>query len=215
VSYSLNEIEALAKHAARGAGLPWGLAEEAGYCVRWLASFGLPGPQLLADLFIANEQSDLSKQLPLSLSGTWEGEAGTLCPIATGATLCDCAWQLADGVEFDLQNVFCPLLVLPFTAGAAKLQGLTVCLLWKGVSLETDGVQLSVQGDDKNLAADSAIQLRCFVSTGSCVMRPPTIRGEMHADCLETLSLFAQRSFAPATAESRELGAGSRDSYND
>ena len=40
MSYSLNEFEALALKAARGAGLPWGLAEEAGKAVRILSSFG-------------------------------------------------------------------------------------------------------------------------------------------------------------------------------
>jgi hypothetical protein len=32
---SLNEIEAMAKRAVRGAGLAWGLAEEAGKALRW------------------------------------------------------------------------------------------------------------------------------------------------------------------------------------
>ena len=51
MSYSLNEFEALALKAARGAGLPWGLAEEAGKAVRILSSFGFDaGPVLLEAL---------------------------------------------------------------------------------------------------------------------------------------------------------------------
>ena len=34
MTWSLNEIESLAKKAARGAGLDWGLAEEAGKTTR-------------------------------------------------------------------------------------------------------------------------------------------------------------------------------------
>ena len=41
MSYSLNEYEALALRAARGAGLSWGLAEEAGKAVKILSSLGL------------------------------------------------------------------------------------------------------------------------------------------------------------------------------
>lgn len=143
------------------------------------------------------------------------GQYGTLCPITTGATLCDCSQRLADGGKFDLQNVSRPLLILPFAAGAAKMQGLTVTLEWKGVRLTTDGVQLSIRGDSKDLLADTAKQLQCFVCTTSPEMRYPSLRGQMDADCLDKLSTFAQRSFAPATAESRNLGAGSGDSYND
>ena len=33
---SLNEIESLCKKAARGAGMSWGLAEEAGKAAKWL-----------------------------------------------------------------------------------------------------------------------------------------------------------------------------------
>ena len=43
MTFSLNEIEAIGKRAARGAGLPWGLAEEAGKAARWLTARGLPG----------------------------------------------------------------------------------------------------------------------------------------------------------------------------
>ena len=45
---SLNEIESLCKKAARGAGLSWGLAEEAGKAARWLSAHGLDGPGVLA-----------------------------------------------------------------------------------------------------------------------------------------------------------------------
>ena len=47
MTFALNEIEAMAKGAARGAGFDWGIAEETGQSVRWLAARGLPGPELL------------------------------------------------------------------------------------------------------------------------------------------------------------------------
>ena len=45
---SRNEIESLCTKAARGAGMAWGLAEEAGYAAGWLTSRGLDGAGLLA-----------------------------------------------------------------------------------------------------------------------------------------------------------------------
>ena len=41
--YSLGEIEALCIKASRGAGLSWGLAEEAGLIARHLSEVNLPG----------------------------------------------------------------------------------------------------------------------------------------------------------------------------
>ncbi len=53
MSWSLNEIEGLARKAARGSGLSWGLAEEAGKATRWLCAAGLPGADALAGLLTA------------------------------------------------------------------------------------------------------------------------------------------------------------------
>ncbi|HBM69159.1 MAG TPA: DUF3726 domain-containing protein, partial [Rhodobacteraceae bacterium] len=36
MSYSLNELQALARKAARGSGVPWGIAEEAAMAARYL-----------------------------------------------------------------------------------------------------------------------------------------------------------------------------------
>ena len=47
---SLNEIDACTKKAARGAGMSWGLAEEAGKAVRWLARYNLPNIELIVPL---------------------------------------------------------------------------------------------------------------------------------------------------------------------
>ncbi|MEL7259121.1 MAG: DUF3726 domain-containing protein, partial [Pseudomonadota bacterium] len=43
MSWSLNEVESLARKAARGAGYSWGLAEEAGKATRWTCAAGWPG----------------------------------------------------------------------------------------------------------------------------------------------------------------------------
>ena len=46
---SLNEIDVSVKRAARGVGMSWGLAEEAGKAARWLAARRLTRLELVID----------------------------------------------------------------------------------------------------------------------------------------------------------------------
>ena len=66
MSYSANEYQALCRKAARGAGLPWGYAEDVGFAARYLAEFGLDDGvsfSLLLDQF--SPESVLIKALTL------------------------------------------------------------------------------------------------------------------------------------------------------
>ena len=76
--YSLSEIDATCKKAARGAGLSWGYAEEAGKAVRWLAAHQLPSTELLA-AYLTERQK---------YSEHYQG-SNPKCPLLTGASLCD------------------------------------------------------------------------------------------------------------------------------
>jgi hypothetical protein len=67
MTFSLNEVEAMGKRAARGAGLDWGIAEEAGKAARWLTARGLPGPELLAELLTRNEGKSYEELAPASI----------------------------------------------------------------------------------------------------------------------------------------------------
>ena len=72
MSWSLGEVRALSVKATRGAGFPWGLAEEAGYAVVWLQARKVDGCAALADYlsFIATSTNSDSD-----------------CPIRRGAAL--------------------------------------------------------------------------------------------------------------------------------
>jgi hypothetical protein len=78
MTFSLNEVEAMGKRAARGAGLDWGIAEEAGKAARWLTARGLPGPELLAELLTRNEGKSYEELAPASIDGVWEAKSGWL-----------------------------------------------------------------------------------------------------------------------------------------
>lgn len=215
MSQSLNEIEALVKRAARGSGMHWGLAEEAGKCARWLASFDLPASPLFVDLFALYDNASTAPHAPQSINGNWSAASGSLCPITAGSTLCDCSAVLSRGGEFQLENIAYPLLILPFVAGAAKQQGITVLVEWGQVTLVTDGFGLFLQGADTDFATNFTGSLRCFSTEKSYSLIFPTVRGKFDDGSLEKLTSFAKRSFAPATEASRKMGAGSGNSDND
>ncbi|MEM7439622.1 MAG: DUF3726 domain-containing protein [Pseudomonadota bacterium] len=67
---SFGEVQATGLKAARGAGLPWGLCEDAGSATRWLWERGYNGPGALAAL-LSNYDPDTC---PLRAAGRLPGE---------------------------------------------------------------------------------------------------------------------------------------------
>lgn len=158
VSWSLGEIEALAIKAARGAGLTWGVAQEAGYAVRWLQASGAPGVAALANLlqdYANGEYAEIGRRAIDSCNsyiGTamatdadsiqqnrpHEETANTkpllpMCPLHTGIVLSDCeSWQLRTPLQLRQ-----PLLLLPFVSQLAKLKSGSRIL----VTLNTPGAR--------------------------------------------------------------------------
>lgn len=190
---SLGEIESLAKRAARGAGLPWAIAEEAAVATRWLQSFDLPGCEILAG-YLASPFGGA----PATLQPPWSCN-GPLCPILSGASLCDCA----DVLTYEpllLHQVSHPLLLLPFVARAARTLRYPLSIGWA----KTDGVCLRLHSLPKNNPQD----VICQITTPFAEAQQPGLRGKVPAEAWDALQAFAARTYAPATDASRRLGAG-------
>ena len=83
--YTLAEIESYLRKAAQAVGLDWGIAEEAGKSARWLAAFGLPGPELMLAQLQQLEGKDYHDFIPDCGDGQWRAKSACLCPIITGA----------------------------------------------------------------------------------------------------------------------------------
>lgn len=206
---SLNEIETHAKRAARGAGFSWGMADEAGRAARWLSSHSLDGPALLSGVLKQNDRLPQSQFAPSSLDGEWRAPSGHLCPVAAGAALNDCADQLPKAQSFTMINVSSPLLVLPFAAWAANHLKESMQICWQAVRLDTDGVNVWIIDPKHEMNAEKTQKLTCQISpqlSGSG--HPPQLRGNVAPEIWDQLDIFAQRTYAPATAASRLLGAG-------
>ena len=216
MTFSLNEIEAIGKRAARGAGLPWGLAEEAGKAARWLTARGLPGAEELVEILTQNDGKSYGELAPVSADGVWRAPSGRLCPLVCGAALCDRAAEIAAGLVIELGATAQPLLLGPYAAGAAKLTGATIELSWAGVvmTLGPDGV--AIEGDPADLTMRSVDSVVCRRSGRGVDGRPSDTPGRaVNAETWSRLNALAHRTFAPATEASRLAGAGAGLTDND
>lgn len=211
MTWSLNEIEALSRKAARGAGYSWGLAEEAGRAVRWLEARGLPGAEALASHLNSVDGRDLSTLAPDAES--WSVPGGTACPILAGT-------MLADGLAGDrtdplpLADLGTPLLLLPFLAWMAEARGQPVGLSHTGgaVTLAVDG---NLSGSAAAIGSGSATVTVEFDPQPAGQPVSEGLRSACTTETVAALSAFAHRTYAPATEESRLAGAGAGLTDND
>ncbi|MBY6057778.1 DUF3726 domain-containing protein [Leisingera daeponensis] len=209
MSYALNEVEATAKRAARGAGYDWGLAEEAAKAARWLCAQGLDGAAVLAGVLDAGFAAGLPAHVPQDLQGDWLAQA-PLCPLASGAALSDCAARLLQA-PLKAGPVFRPAMILPFAAMAARQIGVCVTVEGEGFQAVTDGIGLRCEG----ALPDTAAQLTIRAAGSLASANPNCTRAEPEEAAWAVLNRFAHKTYAPATEESRRLGAGAGLSDND
>ena len=217
-SLSQNEVEQLCLKAARGAGMDWGLAEEAGFAAAWLALRGLDGPgTLLAQLQGAGGRA-WSEICPSVEPGRFAAKTGgCLCPVALGAALCDHAGlpETATGdAPLQVGPVDHPLLLLPFLADLARARGGALALRWPGGTVIVSAAG-EVSGDMAALSATTRTSADLVASSASpAVPEIPRDRLFVAEDTLGRLNDLALRTTVPASEASR-AGAGAALSDND
>jgi hypothetical protein len=207
---SLNEIETMVHKAARGAGLPWGLAEEAAQAARWLARQGLPFETPLASLLASQ-----AWRANLVLDGTHlrpRSDEAWLCPIRAGAWLSD----LGDIVPVRIDRVLWPILLLPFAARCAC----PVELAFAGVLLLTGAATFAIrQGDLAALRQPKALRVEVMAPASRDLEQARLLRPEGRVEVNMTgwskLQSFEALTYVPASLESRLTGAGAAQSDND
>ena len=210
---SLNEVDAAGRKAARGAGLSWGHAEEAGRAGRWLAQWGLPGPSALAGVLTALDSVEQADHAPQLLHGVWMADPGPLSPLAVGAAL----WDRA-GCGFShtvsLGPCLWPVLLLPYTAWIAPVRGCAISVSWAGMDALT-----GPDGGLRYCNGDPLIPVTERVTLGETADQGVAPRVITEVDVpthdLGRLETLAHRTYAPATEASRLSGAGSGLTDND
>ena len=133
-----------------------------------------------------------------------------LCPLGTGAILSDFAAHVARQPVI-LHNVMQPAFVLPFAAYVAGRVGARVTVTCDAISAVTDGHGLSMAKLFPNHAATLIVQMGGIIENQTALVTRATPSTEIWA----TLDRLAHRTYAPATEESRLLGAGAGLSDND
>ena len=213
--YSLNEIDVTVKRASRGAGLPWGIAEEAAKSARWLEANGLPGAELLLGLLTRIDGSDCHTNSPNVGSDTWTAQSGTLCPLMTGAALSDRADMFAADNELNLGATLSPIILASFAASAASRTGTAIEVSWQGATVTVGPDGVSIQADEDALFAEQAETVRCRSGEATVSASDTRPRVAIPAQVWKTLGEFGIRIFAPDNEASRLAGAGAGLSDND
>lgn len=220
MTLSFNELESLARKAARGAGMTWGLAEEAGWAARWLCERGLPGAESLAGLL--SVRGDLGHdavrpQRPEAVGGDWRAEAGALCPIAAGTALCDFAGGSGASPRIRTGRMTRPALLLPFAAWTAEAAAAAIEVSWSGMRVELCAGEARLEAPDPAaLTVDWTAAVIVGSAAKACIAATdPALRADVSREAQEILERFAHRTYAPATQQSREAGAGAGLSDND
>ncbi len=217
MTWSLSEIEGLALKAARGAGMDWGIAEEAGKATGWLCRASWPGADMLAGLLLRNDRKSFAALRPLQITGIWAAEDGALCPLITGTVFCDMAADLRDTAPVELGPTAYPLLLVPFVASAADLAGCALQIEWDGVSvISANGLSYPTKSTQAALTAPicDRVIIR-VVKTPASQSWALANRGDIIPETAQILKKFAHRTYAPDTLESRLAGAGAGLTDND
>lgn len=214
---SRNEVGSLCMKAARGAGMDWGLAEEAGFAAAWLVQHGINGPKhLFAHLDQAQGRPwiDLCPTVTL---GAWPAPEGrALCPIALGATLCDYA-GLPEGIKagssLRIGKVDHPVLLLPFLAGIAATTDMLFDIAWTGGAAVLDGGAGVLE---QTVAALDGLQVPLTLTARSGKPQTPKITKapDISSETIAALNSLAMRTTVPSSESSR-AGAGSTTTDND
>lgn len=199
MSWSLGESRALAVKAVRGAGLNWGLAEDASQATVQLESAGLPGIELLSEgLATKTEDGFHPKWL---LQGVELVDANHRPPVKIA--------------KMDEPLLLATFLMFGSATNKTLLKSASCEILIGSNSLQLDLSSYRQRNKSEEWfweLADPAYNNPTFADFElGTQSRTPDER----ADSMRTLERFAANTYAPDTEESRLKGAGSELSDND
>lgn len=220
ISCSANELESLVRRAARGAGMAWGLAEEAGKSVRWLDLRCIASVGLMRVHLEAYAGKPFSEVAPDTSGDIWTAPGGKLCPVAAGSAVSDLLDATQDGAEITLGATSCPALLSGIVGRSAEAANRLVSVVWGDETLVLCGAGPDCAGMGKaTLAAADAdtITVRFGVSPIDAPKGMPPGMGALSVpkadwDALKKLAL---KTYVPETEESRLSGAGAGLTDND
>lgn len=197
----------MALKAVRGAGFPWGLAEEAAMTARCLSSFNLPGPESLL-LYIEGEHG----VAPDISSAVWSSQQGNLCPLWTGTTFSDFASELSFPLK--MLRVHHPILLLGFIHQASVFLQCGFDIQWHDmkISIFPSMINSSTFSTLPSFANEVTITSRSI----DCDISNPTLQfgRDLPISIWRRYESLSFETMVPESDTSRS-GAGAGDTDND
>ena len=193
MSYSLNEVDAMIRKAGRGAGLPWGLAEDLGHYARLASRIGVSIDACFIPLL--QEPKTLHRALV------------DVAEFADGGLDCHATEKV---VDFPVLWVCAGML---FAKTAHVFVSLRTSHIEAVVSAEGASLSGGIEG---LIEAGVPLQIRKSDMAKEKFAPPkPMTRAEISRDGLILLEDLAMRTYAPDTEASRLSGAGAGTHDND
>ena len=211
---SIGEVESLVFKACRGAGMAWGIAEDAGRIAGFLARQNVDGLSALASLLTQNDGKRFDDIAPMTSGDILRARGGTLCPVATGCLLSDLTGDLQTDYQFELENVSYPILLAGFLGAIAERNGRTFEATGKDLAFHCSPTGLYAIEEINALPEVANIAVKS-VKPVNCLPNETAIRAICSQAAFDTLSAFAHRTYVPATEASRMSGAGAGVNDND
>lgn len=187
---TLSEIAATCTKAARAAGCPWGMAEDAGLAARVLSAHGLPGPEALAEMLKTPRQC--------ACSGAAEGP---LCGLAEMAACLDAPPDARPNARTVMPETAGPLFLIAF----ALSDGGAWLLTWPGGSARCGPAGLQLSGQLPAPVSPMTLAPSEDAIEGT---RPDWRSRPVDPQAWEALEAWAARTLVPETEHSRTAGAG-------
>ena len=215
---SLNEIEQTCRKAARGSGLPWGVADDTGRAIRWLHAFQLDGVSSLVALLERFDHQRPVDYAPESLDGVWQGPYNVLSPIMTGLALSDCMGLMQER-SIETREIACPILAAGYVGQTILNREQSVTVGWSSIGLSIYRDRLTIIGDKGDLYTDRSDRLICekasFDRDCGDSQYPQVGDTRVNAEAWEKLENRAHLTYVKATEASRLSGAGAGLNDND
>lgn len=214
--FSFNELDALVRKAARGSGLSWGLAEEAGKAARALGATEPVLLDALAEVLEAQHEGKLSTKIDADGSDWSVGADRPVNPLVLGAAIADHAFVLSNGALHVTGAVVQPSLLLPFLAAVSRQvrHPLLARTDHGAISCSADGWTVDAArllGDSIRLlaieAAESTDEAWCAVASVGAASLPEALR--------QRFDRLAHLTYVPSSERSRATGAGAGLNDND
>ncbi len=227
---SLNQVEQGARKAVRGAGLDWGLAEEAGRAIRWLESVDLHGVHQLARHLGEVAHSEITDLRIKPQSGVWHALKGKTSPLLAGPSIAD--W--INGGSFDssghgghgsnqilvIGDVEFPMLCAGYAGVATAYSEKWLRMTWGDIKVFCGPDGLGFSGNRGTLETTEAKILEAqFMEPDQLVMKI-FWRASGHPCSViqkdwEIVEMYAHRTYVESTEASRIAGAGAGLQDND